>query len=59
METTLKGRKAAVESVLDDLRTLVDAEDVSAGPEAASPFLRSGGPRLLPGCSQRVQFEPS
>ena len=42
MEAKLKGREARVESVLDDLRALVGAENVSAGPGAAGKFLRPG-----------------
>ena len=60
MEAALKGREARVESVLDELRTLVGAEHVSAGPGAASKFLRTGqeAPGLAvvrPGSTEDVQ----
>ena len=60
MEATLTGREARVESVLDDLRTLVGAEHVSAGPDAAGRFLHAGqeAPGLavaLPGGTEDVQ----
>ena len=60
MEATLKGREGRVESVLDDLRTLVGEDHVSAGPGAASPFLRDGdeAPGLVvvrPGSTEDVQ----
>ena len=60
MEATLKGREAGVDSVLDDLRTLVGAEHVAAGPGAASRFLRAGdeAPGLgvvRPGSTEDVQ----
>ncbi len=60
MEATLKGRGAGVESILDDLRALVGAEHVLAGPGAAGEFLRGGqqAPGLavvLPGSTEEVQ----
>ena len=60
MEAALKGREARVESVLDELRTLVGEEHVSAGPGAASKFLRTGqeAPGLAvvrPGSTEDVQ----
>ena len=60
MEATLKGGEARVESVLDDLSTLVGAEHFTAGLGAAGPFLRGGeeAPGLVvvrPGSTGDVQ----